>query len=109
MLDVVSRLVERRLFVRAQLDLQDLLDALAALGHTYARSANISAALGVLKQLSDLSKERYVSPYGIALIHAALGQPDLFQGVRIRDGDRQAFIKTSRQVLFEHSEHHTAI
>jgi tetratricopeptide (TPR) repeat protein len=63
-------------FVRARRVTAESVDALAALGHTYARSANTRAALEVLSRLSDLSKERYVSPYGIALIHAALGQPD---------------------------------
>jgi hypothetical protein len=41
-----------------------------------AASANIGAASDVLTQLTELSKQRYVSPYRIALIHAGLGNID---------------------------------
>ena len=34
------------------------------------------SSLPSVAQLTELSKERYVSPYDIALIHAALGQID---------------------------------
>jgi serine/threonine-protein kinase len=63
-------------FVKARQITSESIDALAALGHTYAMSANTGAALEVLAQLTELSKERYVSPYDIALIHAALGETD---------------------------------
>ena len=63
-------------FVKARQITSESIDALAALGHTYAMSANTGAALGVLAQLTELSKERYVSPYDIALIHTALGETD---------------------------------
>jgi hypothetical protein len=39
-------------------------------------SGSTGAALEVLAQLTELSKERYVSPYDIALIHTALGETD---------------------------------
>ena len=60
-------------FVKARQIAGESIDALAALGHTYAVSGNTVAALEVLAQLIELSKERYVSPYDIALIHTALG------------------------------------
>jgi serine/threonine-protein kinase len=63
-------------FVKARQITGESIDALAALGHTYAMSVNTGAALEVLAQLTELSKERYVSPYDIALIHAALGATD---------------------------------
>ncbi|MGH9967020.1 MAG: TPR end-of-group domain-containing protein [Pyrinomonadaceae bacterium] len=50
--------------------------SLALLGHTYAVSGLKSEALAVLDQLNDLSKERYVSPYRIAAIHAGVGDKD---------------------------------
>jgi TolB-like protein/Tfp pilus assembly protein PilF len=63
-------------FVHARKITAESIDALAALGHTYAVSGNTVAALEVLAQLMELSKERYVSPYDIALIHTALGKTD---------------------------------
>jgi tetratricopeptide (TPR) repeat protein len=63
-------------FVKARQIAGESIDAVAALGHSYAISGNTEAALGVLAQLSELSKERYVSPYEIALIQTALGETE---------------------------------
>ncbi|MBA3767808.1 MAG: tetratricopeptide repeat protein, partial [Acidobacteria bacterium] len=63
-------------FAKARQIAGESIDALAALGHTYAMSGNNGSALEVLAQLTELSKERYVSPYDIALIRAALGETD---------------------------------
>jgi serine/threonine-protein kinase len=63
-------------FLHARQITAESIDALAALGHTYALSGNTTAALEVLAQMMELSKERYVSPYDIALIHTALGDTD---------------------------------
>jgi len=63
-------------FVKARQIAGESIDALAALGHTYAISGRSGVALEVLAQLTGLSKERYVSPYEIALIHTALGKTD---------------------------------
>jgi eukaryotic-like serine/threonine-protein kinase len=63
-------------FVKARQIAGESIDALAALGHMYAMSGNSGSALEVLAQLTELSKERYVSPYHIALIRAALGETD---------------------------------
>jgi serine/threonine protein kinase/tetratricopeptide (TPR) repeat protein len=65
-----------RQFLKARQTAGESIDALAALGHTYAVSGNTGAAVEVLAQLNVLSNERYVSPYEIALIHAALGEID---------------------------------
>jgi tetratricopeptide (TPR) repeat protein len=59
-------------FVEARQIAGESIDSLAALGHSYAMSGNTDAALDVLAELTELSKERYVSPYDIALIHTAL-------------------------------------
>jgi cytochrome c-type biogenesis protein CcmH/NrfG len=50
-------------FINARHITGESIDALAALGHCYAAAANPGAASGVLAQLTELSKQRYVSPY----------------------------------------------
>jgi serine/threonine protein kinase/TolB-like protein/Flp pilus assembly protein TadD len=42
-------------------------------GRVYARSGRKDEALGVLKQMAELSKRQYVSPYITASIYAAMG------------------------------------
>lgn len=49
---------------------------LAFLGHAYAVSGRRSEAHNLLTKLQQLSKERYVSPYFIALVHVGLGAND---------------------------------
>jgi TolB-like protein/DNA-binding winged helix-turn-helix (wHTH) protein/Flp pilus assembly protein TadD len=49
---------------------------LAALGHAYALAGNRPEAEKVLRTLSDRAKKSYVSPFDLALIHAALGEKD---------------------------------
>jgi serine/threonine protein kinase/Tol biopolymer transport system component/Tfp pilus assembly protein PilF len=49
---------------------------IALLGHAYAVSGRKSEALAVLDQLSQLRKQRYVSAYRIAAIHAGLQDKD---------------------------------
>lgn len=46
---------------------------LAWLGETYAAAGCRNEAQTTLEQLQELSKDRYVTPYGIARIHATLG------------------------------------
>jgi len=49
---------------------------LAMLAHTHAIAGNREKALAYLDALREQAKERYVSPYDIALVHAALGETD---------------------------------
>jgi serine/threonine-protein kinase len=49
---------------------------LALLGHAYAAAGRKSDAHAMLVRLGALSKEKYVPPYPIAVIHAALGERD---------------------------------
>ncbi|MFY9608030.1 MAG: alpha/beta fold hydrolase [Blastocatellia bacterium] len=63
-------------FIRARQIAGESIDGLASLGHTYALSGKTGAALEVLAQLAHLSKQTYVSPYDIAIIHAGLGDLD---------------------------------
>jgi TolB-like protein/Tfp pilus assembly protein PilF len=73
----------------------------ALLGHLYAKIGRKNEALAILKQLRELresSKQRYVSPYNLALIHIGLGQKDeaiqlLEETYEDRDGYNIAFIK----------------
>lgn len=50
--------------------------ALAALGHVYGASGQRRQAEIVLLELNKLSKEKYVTSYGMALIYAGLGEKD---------------------------------
>jgi TolB-like protein/Tfp pilus assembly protein PilF len=73
----------------------------ALLGHLYAKIGRKDEALAILKQLRELresSKERYVSPYNLALIHLGLGQKNeaiqlLEETYEERDGYNIVFIK----------------
>jgi len=51
-------------------------DASAAIAQVEALQGNRTAAYRILNRLSREARERYVSPAGIALIHAALGNKD---------------------------------
>ncbi len=48
----------------------------AALGHACAVSGNRGEAMKILEELSELSKQRYVAPYFMAVIHKSLGEND---------------------------------
>src|SRR6266852_6729659 len=50
--------------------------AMISLGHGFAASGNKVEAQKVLAELKDLSQRQYVSPYGIAMIYAALGDKE---------------------------------
>jgi eukaryotic-like serine/threonine-protein kinase len=66
-------------------------EMIANLGHAYAVSGKRSEALKIIEQLQELiNRQSYVSPYSIALIHAALEDVDeafkwLDQAYRERD------------------------
>jgi tetratricopeptide (TPR) repeat protein len=73
----------------------------ALLGHLYAKIGRKDEALAILKQVRELresSKQRYVSPYNLALIQIGLGQKDeaiqlLEETYDERDGYNIGFIK----------------
>jgi serine/threonine-protein kinase len=48
----------------------------AQLGAVYAVSGEVDKARATLEQLKELSGERYVSPFCVALVHTGLGQND---------------------------------
>jgi TolB-like protein/Flp pilus assembly protein TadD len=73
-------------------DLQpDWVPTLAALGSVYALSGQTSDARGVLQHLEELSKAKYVTPYGVALIYANLNDANL-------NDANQAFLWLDRAV-----------
>ena len=74
---------QKAMFAEAVAEFQKAIDlsagsplALAALGHAYAVSGKTTEAQRVLNELKESSKRRYVSLYGIAAIHAGLGEHD---------------------------------
>jgi len=54
----------------------DSIFALAKLGHGYARAGKSDEAHAVLSQLNALSKQKYVSPYDLAMVHVGLQEAD---------------------------------
>jgi DNA-binding winged helix-turn-helix (wHTH) protein/Tfp pilus assembly protein PilF len=63
-------------FQRAQTVLQGWPVVSAAIGYVQGVSGQKHEALETLGGLERLAKERYVTPYGVALIHAGLGDKD---------------------------------
>jgi len=49
---------------------------LALRGYLLARTANSAEALAILQTLESISRDRYIPPYAMALIHIGLGQAD---------------------------------
>jgi len=49
---------------------------LAGLGYAYALSGRRGKADAILKEMHTLSKQHYVSPYDLAIVHAGLGEKD---------------------------------
>jgi serine/threonine-protein kinase len=49
---------------------------LAQLGQAYAETGRIADARAVLRQLQEMGKDHYVSPYHLAYIYTGLGEPD---------------------------------
>lgn len=63
--------------IKKGLSLDESPGYLSALGYTYGLSGKRDEALKILQQLKLLSKRRYVSPYGIAVVYVGLGEKDL--------------------------------
>jgi hypothetical protein len=49
---------------------------IAAVGHVYGTQGRRREALETLARLDTLSRQEYVTAYGVALVHASLGQRD---------------------------------
>jgi eukaryotic-like serine/threonine-protein kinase len=56
--------------------LRQWVPTLAALGNLYGLEGKRADALTILSRLDSLSRTDYVTSYGVALVHAALGSPD---------------------------------
>ncbi|MGZ8811664.1 MAG: tetratricopeptide repeat protein, partial [Thermoanaerobaculia bacterium] len=75
---------------RARALLRNSAEVLSVIGYTHAASGHPAEARQVLEELRGLSKQRYVSPYHIAMIHAALGDRDeAFQWLEEAYDDRE--------------------
>jgi len=61
---------------RLQGPMQQWVPTLAALGNLYGVEGKRADALAILRRLDSLSRTQYVTSYGVALVHAALGSPD---------------------------------
>ena len=64
--------------------------ALGILGYALAKSGDVVQARAVLDEMVTASRSRYVSPYSVALVYNALGEPDetfawLERGFQARD------------------------
>lgn len=68
--------VQKKSFVEAISELQKASpnpDSRGLLAYAYAMSGNKNEARKILKQLDELSKHKYVSPFPVAVAYAALG------------------------------------
>jgi TolB-like protein len=65
----------------------------AALGHALPAAGNESEARSILEELERLRSRQYVSAYGIALIHSALGETDAsFEWLRTAATERDSWL-----------------
>jgi serine/threonine protein kinase/Tfp pilus assembly protein PilF len=66
---------------------------MAMLAHTHAIAGQREEALAILADLQRLAKERYISPYDLAIIHAGLGDtPRALAGLHEAYEDRSAWM-----------------
>lgn len=66
---------------------------IAALGHVYATAGHRNRASQALRELDQLSKGRYVSPYWRALVYAGLGMDDLaLEALEMACEDRDVWV-----------------
>jgi len=56
--------------------LRDWQPLMAAKGHFLGKCGHPSQAQAVLARFAELSSTRYITSYGVALVHAGLGQHD---------------------------------
>jgi len=73
----LGQLAEAIAVFKKLLGLNDAPMFLAALGHAYARAGKHRDTRNVLNELREQSEQRYVSAYGTALIHLALGDKNM--------------------------------
>ena len=83
---------------------------LAWLGEAYAVAGHRDEALKVLERLQELSKQRYVTPYIVAGIYAALGKKEeALQWLNSAYGEHAAFmvlLKTESRFDYLRSDPH---
>jgi TolB-like protein len=79
---IARTFVEQRLYDQAIVEFHEAIASggiqllKAELGHAYAVSGQRKEALKILHELNDVAKQRYVSPYDMAILHTGLGDRD---------------------------------
>ena len=67
------------------------------LGHVYGKDGQTEEAKKILTELQDLSRQQYVSPFALAIIHLGMGQKDqafaLFQEALEERSTQMSFLK----------------
>jgi TolB-like protein/Tfp pilus assembly protein PilF len=63
-------------YEKAEAVLRNWVPAKAAIGNAYGVWGKKAEAQRVLKELDELAKEKYVTPYGTALVYAGIGEKD---------------------------------
>ena len=71
-----NNLVRARAEYEATGALRNWVPTIAGVAYLDARFGNQAAARRALIRLDSISRERYVTPYGVALVYAALDEPD---------------------------------
>jgi serine/threonine protein kinase/Flp pilus assembly protein TadD len=75
------------------LALEDNTELWSGLGHAYATSGNKTEANKVIDHLKELSAQRYLAPYNMAIIYAGLGDKDeVFTWLNRAYDDRSYFL-----------------
>jgi len=55
---------------------EDNVETLASLAHVYSSTGNTTEAQRILGKLTELSKQKYVNPYFLAVVHSGLGHKE---------------------------------
>jgi serine/threonine-protein kinase len=79
-------------FERAKAVSDNVPSAIGALGRAYALTGRTSDAHRLLAELEELSRRRYVSPYGRVLIHLGLGDDKVFDWLERSYDDRAGWL-----------------
>ena len=75
---------------RARTLMQGSAEVLSLIGYTYAVSGHLAEARQILDELHGWTRQKYVSPYHMAMIHAGLGERDAaFQWLEKAYDDRE--------------------
>jgi len=67
------------------------------LGHAYGKDGQTGEAMNILRELTDLSQQQYVSPFALAIIYLGMNQKDqaftLFEEALEERSTQMSFLK----------------